>query len=193
MSSGTKMHDIISLMISKPDPTTGKFMAVSEIADKALGLLSGAFNSPSIATAFVMKYLGERLQVFHKVGNEQMEIASSKKAGEALNWEDIQKMKYSWNVALEAMRLQPPIQVIFREALTDFTYEGYTIPKGRKVYWTVSTTTMNPECFSTPEEFDPTRFEREGPPPYTNIPFGSGPRSTCLRRDYAGLEILSIM
>ncbi|KAH7516268.1 beta-amyrin 28-monooxygenase [Ziziphus jujuba] len=192
MASGMEMKDILSFMTSRPDPASGKLMAVSEIAEKVLGLLSGAFNPASITISFIMKYLAEKPEVFDKVRNEQMEIASCKRAGEALNWEDIQKMKYSWNVALEVMRLQPPNQGIFREALMDFTYQGYTIPKGWKVYWTVSTTNMDPECFPAPEEFDPSRFDNGGPPPFTNIPFGSGPR-TCPGRDYARLEILTFM
>ncbi|KAF5935929.1 hypothetical protein HYC85_027058 [Camellia sinensis] len=109
-----------------------------------------------------------------------MEIAKSKEPGQMLNWVDIQKMKYSWNVACEAMRLAPPSQI------------GFTIPKGWKACWSVHSTHKNPAYFPNPEKFDPRRFEGNGPAPYTFVPFGGGPRM-CPGKEYARLEILVFM
>ncbi|PRQ58079.1 putative cytochrome P450 [Rosa chinensis] len=77
------------------------------------------------------------------IKTEQMEIVNSKAPGEPLKWEDLQKMKCSWNVAQEVLRMAPPVQGNFREALTDFVFNGFTIPKGWKLYWSANLTHMH--------------------------------------------------
>ncbi|KAM7477446.1 hypothetical protein LguiA_025659 [Lonicera macranthoides] len=170
----------------------GKFMNELDIANKILGLLIGGHVIASSACTFILKYLAELPDVYDRVYNEQMELAKKKAPGELLNWDDIQKMKYSWNVACEILRLAPPFQGTFREALTDFMYTGFTIPKGWKIYWSINSTHKNPEFFPDPLKFDPSRFDGRGPAPYTFVPFGGGPRM-CPGKEYARLEILVFM
>ncbi|XP_065870089.1 beta-amyrin 28-monooxygenase-like [Euphorbia lathyris] len=184
-------QDILSHMLTTADEA-GEYMNELDIADKIFGLLIGGHDTASAAVTFVVKYLAELPQVYDKVFAEQMEITEAKAEGELLNWEDIRKMKYSWNVACEVMRLAPPLQGAFREAMTDFEYGGFTIPKGWKLYWSTHSTHRNPECFKEPEKFDPSRFEGSGPAPYTFLPFGGGPRM-CPGKEYARLEILVFM
>ncbi|CAK7345828.1 unnamed protein product [Dovyalis caffra] len=188
-ASATK--DILSHMLLACDEN-GKFMNELDIADKILGLLIGGHDTASAACTFIVKYLAELPHIYDAVYKEQMEIAKSKAAGELLNWEDIKKMKYSWNVACEVMRISPPLQGAFREAINDFIFNGFTIPKGWKLYWSTNSTHKSPVYFPEPEKFDPTRFEGNGPAPYTFVPFGGGPRM-CPGKEYARLEILVFM
>lgn len=184
-------QDILSYMLLAVDDD-GNFMDELDIANKILGLLIGGHDTASAAITFIVKYLAELPYVYDGVRKEQMEIASSKGPGELLNWDDIQKMKYSWNVACEVMRLAPPLQGASREAIGDISFGGFSVPKGWKLYWSAHSTHKNAEYFSEPEKFDPTRFEGNGPAPYTCIPFGGGPRM-CPGKEYARLEILVFM
>ncbi|THG09350.1 hypothetical protein TEA_020300 [Camellia sinensis var. sinensis] len=170
----------------------GNFMKEAEIADKILSLLIGGHDTASSVCASVVMFLAELPHVYQRVYEEQMEIAKSKAPGELLNWDDIKKMKYSWNVACEVMRLAPPLQGTFREAMTDFMYNGFSIPKGCKLYWSANSTHKNSEFFIEPHKFDPSTFEGSGPVPYTYVPFGGGPRM-CPGKEYARLEILVFM
>ncbi|XP_009620720.1 beta-amyrin 6-beta-monooxygenase-like [Nicotiana tomentosiformis] len=184
-------RDLLSKMLLVTDEN-GRFMSEMEISNNIIGMLVASFETTSSAVTSVLKYLAELPHVYYQVYKEQMAIAKLKGEDELLSWEDIEKMKYSWNVARESLRLTPPAQGAFRETITDCTYAGFTIPKGWKTFWSVHSTHKNPKYFSDPEKFDPTRFEGSGPAPYTFIPFGGGPRM-CPGKEYARLEILVLM
>ncbi|GMY33209.1 beta-amyrin 28-monooxygenase-like [Fagus crenata] len=173
--AGTVAGDLLTNMLLASDEN-GRVMNDMVVASSFMGLLFAGHHATSSAITFVVKYLAEFPHVYSEVLKEQMEIARSKGPKDLLNWDDIKKMKYSWNVACEAMRLSPPSQGTYREAIDDFTYTGFTIPKGWKIYWTPHSTHKNPEYFPDPEKFDPSRFEGNGPAPYTFVPFVGGPR-----------------
>ncbi|KAL1533775.1 beta-amyrin 28-monooxygenase [Salvia divinorum] len=183
--------DFLSKMLMVRDED-GKFMSEMEICNQVVGMLVASYDTTSSALTSVINHLAQLPHIYNEVFKEQMAIAKSKGPGELLTWDDIEKMKYSWNVARESLRLTPPSVGSFREAATDFTYAGFTIPKGWKTFWTVYSTHKNPDCFPKPERFDPSRFEGSGPAPYTFVPFGGGPRM-CPGKEYARLELLVMM
>lgn len=186
VASGAPTQDVCTSMVVEG-------MSDEDISEKIMGVLVAGYSTVANTITFFMKFVGERPDVYHKILSEQLEISKSKQAEELLCWGDMQKMKYSWAVVCESMRVIPPVLGTFREAKTDFLYAGYTVPKGWKVFWTVNTTQRNPEYFREPYKFDPSRFmEGDRMPLYTFVPFGGGPRM-CPGKEYARFVILAFI
>ncbi|XP_060197039.1 beta-amyrin 28-monooxygenase-like [Lycium barbarum] len=186
--SDSPPQDLLSHLLLFPDEN-GKFMSELEVVDNILMMIFAGHDTTTVTITLVMKYLAELPHVYENVLQEQKEIASSKGGREYLNWDDIQKMKYTWDVVSEVLRLTSPIVGSYKEVLVDFNYEGYSIPKGWKIYWNAPATHMDPKLFQNTKDFDTSRFEGAGPTPFSYIPFGGGPRM-CLGKEFARLEIL---
>ncbi|KAI6685637.1 hypothetical protein NL676_031550 [Syzygium grande] len=184
-------QDLLSYLMVTADKN-GRFLTETEIINNLLLLLVASHDTTSCTVTMVIKFLGELPHVYEKVLAEQREIAMQKKsAGEGLTREDVQKMRDTWSVVLEIMRLVPPVAGGFRVALEDFTFCGFTIPKGWKLMWSPLTTNNDPAVFPSPKLFDMSRFARSSSPaPSPRLSrFGRPPRM-CLGKDYAQLQIL---
>jgi len=183
-------QDLFSFLLSHVDERGEKeSLTDEEVKDNFILLLFAGHDSTTATITGLLKFLAENPDCYDRVLKEQLEIANSKEEGQLLQWQDLQKMKYSWRAAQETLRLSPPAQGGFRKSIKDFTYEGYKVPKGWQMVWSVSSTHVKPEYFRDPEKFDPSRFEEAVPPPYTYVPFGGGLR-TCPGSEYARMEIL---
>ncbi|KAI4368569.1 hypothetical protein MLD38_017113 [Melastoma candidum] len=181
-------QDLLTHLLAQVDEN-GKFMPEIVISKNLLSLLFAGHESTSCTLTLAIKYLGELPHVYEKVLAEQQEIAAAKPPGQLLDWEDVQKMRYTRNVVFEVLRLYPATNTVFREAIDDFEFTGYNIPKGWKIACSASLVHKDPVLFSSPESFDESRFDNSGPAPYTYLPFGGGPRM-CLGKELACLEIL---
>ena len=105
-------------------------------------------------------------------------------------------MKFTWRVALETLRLVPPVFGNFRRAIEDTEFDGYLIPKGWQVFLVASVTHMDDAIFHEPAKFDPSRFKDQPSsataPPCSFVAFGGGPR-ICIGMEFARIETLVTM
>ncbi|KAL4193522.1 hypothetical protein AMTRI_Chr06g177180 [Amborella trichopoda] len=162
-------QDLLSYLLTTADDQGG-YMSDAEVVDNILLLLFAGHDTSSSTLLIVLKHLAEKPYFYNEILTEQREISQSKDKEELLNWKDIQKMKYTWNVVCEVLRVSPSVAGGYRQSITDFTFAGF-------------------QYFPDPEKFDPSRFEGKGPPPYTFVPFGGVPRM-CPGLEFARVEIL---
>ncbi|KAL3513872.1 hypothetical protein ACH5RR_026589 [Cinchona calisaya] len=186
--SSSSAKDFISHMLLATDDN-GQFFSEADIACILVGLLQGSYTTVHNSITNIMMYLAEFPDVYDSVLREQKEIAYLKEPEDKFIWEDLKKMKYSWDVTCEVLRLKPPIHGAFKEAIIDFNFAGYTIPKGWKIHWIAHATHKSPKYFPNPDTFDPSRFEGDGPASYTYVPFGGGAHM-CPGTEYARIAIL---
>ncbi|KAK8607840.1 hypothetical protein V6N13_023289 [Hibiscus sabdariffa] len=183
-------RDFITCLISigKNDPSI--CMSDEEIIDSTIAVMIAGHDTSSVLLTFLVKLLGTDQSVYANIMREHEEIAKSKTLEELLTWDDLAKMKYTWSVAMETLRMNPPLLGSFRKVLKEFQYEGYTIPKGWQVIWATNMTHMDERIFPDPTKFDPSRFEKQTPiPPYCFVAFGGGPR-ICPGNEFARIETL---
>ncbi len=98
------------------------------------------------------------------------------------------QLEYIEQIINETLRLFPPIHLGSRVALEDLTFDGYTIPKGSRVLYSIYLTQRHPKYWPDPNAFNPDRFARGTKhEPYTFLPFGGGARN-CIGRAFAEVE-----
>ncbi|XP_047152662.1 taxadiene 5-alpha hydroxylase-like [Vigna umbellata] len=163
------------------------------ITDNFIFLLVASHDTSATLMSLMIWKLSRDPEVYKKVLQEQMEIIKQREGTEErLTWEEIQKMKYTWRLAQELMRMIPPLFGSFRKALKDTSFQGYDILKGWQVYWAAYGTHMKDDIFENPEKFDPSRFENPTKPipPYSYLPFGAGIHY-CIGNEFARIETLT--
>ncbi|XXG70842.1 hypothetical protein AAC387_Pa07g0233 [Persea americana] len=180
--------DLLGGLVNLKDET--RALPGEDIAtDNIIGMLFAAQDTTASALTWILKYLSDNSKLLEAVKAEQIAIYESNEGGKLpLTWSQTRNMPRTHRVVLETMRMATIISFTFREAVTDVEYKGYLIPKGWKVMPLFRNIHHNPEFFTEPQKFDPSRFE-VAPKPNTFLPFGNGVHS-CPGNELAKLEML---
>ncbi|TKW22978.1 hypothetical protein SEVIR_4G263300v4 [Setaria viridis] len=176
--------DVVTLMLAEG-------LHDEEIIDNVMFLMVAAHDTTAALLTFLIRQLEFDKDTYEKVVQEQEEIARSKAPGEALSWEDLTRMRYTWAAAMETLRMVPPVFSMMRKTVADVEYGGYLIPKGWQVIHAANMTQWDPAIFPEPGRFEPARFESPAAavPPFAFVPFGGGAR-VCPGNEFARVETL---
>ncbi|XP_074730123.1 cytochrome P450 26C1 [Strix uralensis] len=114
-----------------------------------------------------------------------------------ISLEKLSRLRYLDCVIKEVLRVLPPVSGGYRTALQTFELDGYQIPKGWSVMYSIRDTHETAAIYqSPPSSFDPDRFSAartEAVGRFHYIPFGGGARS-CIGKELAQaiLKLLAI-
>ncbi|KAK1677731.1 hypothetical protein QYE76_038579 [Lolium multiflorum] len=194
LGKASPSSDLITRLLSLTDGHGEQLLTDEEIVDNGMFALVAGHDTTSMLMASMVRHLASDPATLAAMVQEHEEIASNKGEGEALTWEDLLKMKLTWRVAQETLRIDPPFFGNVRTSLEDIEFDGYRIPKGWQVFWTAKVTHMDPRIFHEPAQFDPSRFESQSPvtPPCSFVAFGGGPR-ICPAIEFTKMETLVTM
>ncbi|GJS73101.1 cytochrome P450 716B1-like protein [Tanacetum coccineum] len=146
--------DLFTSLLSVRDDDSSVMMSDEEIIDNIIVVMITGYDTTSVLLTFLVRLLANNDAICFDISREQEEISKSKALGEDLTWEDLTKMKYTWRVAFEMLRINPPVML------------------------SAAMTQMDGSIFQNPTVFDPARLEKNtpSPPPFSLLAFGAGQR-----------------
>ncbi|KAF0027837.1 cytochrome P450 26B1 [Scophthalmus maximus] len=112
-----------------------------------------------------------------------------------LSLDKLSQLRYVDCVIKEVLRFLPPVSGGYRTALQTFELDGYQIPKGWSVMYSIRDTHETAAAFQSPELFDPDRFgpdrEESRSARFSYVPFGGGVRS-CVGKELAQIVLKTL-
>jgi cytochrome P450 len=166
-SAEEEAHDLIALLIKAG-------LDDDLIRDQLLTMLIAGHDTGTALLSWTLYLLGSHPEVLHGVRDEVDAVLGSEPPGP----EQLGRLEYLGRVVKESLRLYPPIHLGSRLAATDLEYQGYHIPAGKRVIYSIYLTQRHKDFWPDPHRFDPDRHTpgvRQTP--YAWLGFGGGPRN----------------
>jgi len=163
-----------------------------EITGMLLAAMFAGHHTSSVTTAWTMIELLRHPYYLRRV-LEQLELVYG--GGAEISFQSLRDITLTEWAVKEALRLHPPLFMLLRGVMRDFSYEGYAFPIGTFLVVSPAVSHQIADVFKRPELFDPERFgpdRHEDQNKFNYISFGGG-RHKCMGNAFAILQIKTIL
>jgi cytochrome P450 len=166
-------------------------MSDALIRDQLLTMLIAGHDTSTVLLAWALYLLTTHIDVLGWAREEVDRVLGDRTP----TFQDASQLTYLDQVVKETLRLYPPIHLGSRIAASEITFQGFDIPAGTRVLYSIYLTHRDKKYWSKPSKFDPDRFAPEKArqqPPYTFLPFGGGARN-CIGTAFAQIEVKVVL
>ncbi|WP_052238491.1 cytochrome P450 [Mycolicibacterium setense] len=178
--------DFLGLLLSAQDETTGHKLTRSELLEQSLTFLGAGHETTASAMAWFWHLMSQNLEARDRLLDEIDTVLE----GRIPTVDDIDQLPWTRACFSEATRIHPPVYVSMRRATADDDLNGRYIKRGTIIIVLTHRLHRNPDVWSDPERFDPTRFlpgAGTDRPKAAYVPFGGG-RRICIGSQFAMME-----
>jgi len=183
-------NDLLGLLLRARDED-GSRMDDKQLRDEALTLFVAGHETTALALTYALYSLATHPAEQQLLAAELQQVL----AGRDADFADLERLKQTEAVLLEAMRLYPPAWSVGRESLVDVEIGGYRLPRGSTFFMSQWVMHRDPDLFPDPERFWPGRWAGDAQrrlPRFAYFPFGGGPR-ICIGNRFAMMEATLIL
>ncbi|WEL20913.1 cytochrome P450 [Halorhabdus sp. BNX81] len=186
-ADATERDDLLSLLLAHE----GDGLTETEIRDQMTTFLFAGHETTSLALTYACMALATHPGPRERLDREYERVLD----GEIPDLAQVPQLEATERAIKEALRLYPPVYVLFREANRDVELGGYRVPSGQKITVPQFWIHRKEAFYDDPDEFDPSRwtdgFEDELHD-YAYFPFGGGPRH-CIGMRFAMQELKTVL
>ncbi|XP_067657896.1 cytochrome P450 26B1-like [Haliotis asinina] len=159
----------------------------TELKEVVMELLFTGHVTSGSAACSLLFFLGKNKEVLDHIVDELRQHNIDGDEGK-ITLEEIGKLKYVSNVVKEVIRIAPPVGGGFRKALKTFVLDGYQIPKGWTVAFSIREAQENSNSFPDGDKFIPDRWDALTTEREIFFPFGAG-RRMCVGKELGKLML----
>jgi cytochrome P450 len=170
-------QDLLSLLVTST-------LSDELVRDQLLTMVIAGHDTSTALLAWTLYLLGEHPDIMQRLQKELAGLPSDQPPTLA----QLGELHYLDMVLRESLRLYPPAHLGSRIANQDLDFQGFSIPAGSRVIYSIYLTQRQEKYWQHPHQFFPERHARQtNQTPYSWLAFGGGPR-TCIGAAFGLME-----
>lgn len=183
--SDEEADDLLTTLLHAEGPE-GYTLSETEIRDNMMTFMFAGHDTTSLGLTYTFLLLAQHDDALARLHREHERVLGDERP----TTEHLPELEFTERVITEAMRLYPPVYMLFRRATEPVVVDGYRIPEGTVVTLPQFWLHRDERFYDDPDGFDPDRWieSTEELPDYAYFPFGGGPRH-CIGMRFARLEM----